>query len=440
MEKQKTIEREVALKGVGLHTGNSVTVTFKPAGPDEGVNFIRVDLPSMPVIKASVENIFSQVPGGRRTTIGNGEIQVATVEHMMAALSGRGIDNINIEIDNSEAPGLDGSSLNYLEALESAGIKEQEKERQCFSVKETVFVEEDGASIIAVPSGEFRISYTLNYDHTLLKAQFLEAAVNAGTFKAEFAPARTFCLEAEAEELKRQGLGKGANYDNTLVVGKNGVIRNKLRFEDEFVRHKMLDLIGDLYLLGGPLKGHIIAVKSGHSLNLKLLRKLAQQRQRNVSAGISANYNPQALPSGELDVNEIKKILPHREPFLFIDKIISLEKGKHATGIKNLTINDYFFKGHFPEKPVMPGVLIVEAMAQVGGVMMLAPEENRGKLAFFLAADNIKFRKTVLPGDQLVLDVTAGKIKTKTGQVHGKAFVDGKLVAEADLMFALVES
>lgn len=438
MEKQRTIEREVALKGVGLHTGNEVEVKFKPAAADTGINFIRTDLPSNPAIKASVENVFSQAPGGRRTSISTNGIQVATIEHLMAALSGLGIDNACIEINNSEAPGLDGSSLNYLEALESAGVKEQEKERQCYCVKEAVFVEEEGASIIAVPCGEFKVSYTLNYNHCLLKAQFLEMAVNSGTFKAEFAPARTFCLEAEAEELRKQGLGLGANYDNTLVVGKDGVIKNKLRYEDEFVRHKILDLIGDLYLLGGPLKGHIIAIKSGHSLNLKLLRKLAQQKQRSTSAGISVDYNPKI--EGELDVNEIKKILPHREPFLFVDKIISLEKGKHATGIKNLTINDYFFKGHFPGKPVMPGVLIVEAMAQVGGVMMLAPEENRGKLAFFLSADNIKFRKTVLPGDQLVLDVTAGKIKTKTGQVHGKAFVEGKLVAEADLMFALVKS
>lgn len=426
MEKQRTIEREITLKGAGLHTANKVSVTFKPANPDTGINFIRTDLPSMPVIKASVENVFSQVPSGRRTSIGSSGVQVATIEHMMAAFSGLGIDNIVVEIDNGEAPGLDGSSLNYLEALERAGIKEQEKERRFYSVKEPVFVEEDGGSILAVPCGEFKLSYTLNYAHHLLKAQFLELAVNADTFKKEISRARTFCLEQEADELRRQGLGQGANYDNTLVVGENGVIGNKLRYEDEFVRHKMLDLIGDLYLLGEPLKGHIIAIKSGHSLNLKLLRRLNQQRQTSIS--------------GEaLDVSTIMKILPHREPFLFVDKIISLEKGKHATGIKNVTINDYFFRGHFPGRPVMPGVLIVEAMAQVGGVMMLAPEENRGKLAFFLAADKIKFRKTVLPGDQLVLDVTAGKIKTKTGQVYGKAFVDGKLVAEADLMFALVE-
>jgi UDP-3-O-[3-hydroxymyristoyl] N-acetylglucosamine deacetylase/3-hydroxyacyl-[acyl-carrier-protein] dehydratase len=261
--------------------------------------------------------------------------------------------------------------------------------------------------------------------------------MNRDIFKKDFAAARTFCLESEASQLQNQGMGLGANYENTLVVGKSGVIKNALRFDDEFVRHKILDLMGDLYLVG-PLKAHVVALRSGHSLNLKLAKKIAQQKEKYAVAGIGAGYHPQA--GEQLDINMIKKILPHREPFLFVDKIIHLEMGKHATGVKNVTINDYFFKGHFPEKPVMPGVLIVEAMAQVGGVMMLAPEENRGKLAFFMAADNIKWRKTVVPGDQVVLDVVAGKIKSKTGQVHGKAYVDGKVVCEADLMFALVES
>ena len=216
------------------------------------------------------------------------------------------------------------------------------------------------------------------------------------------------------------------------------MIKNTLRFPDEFVRHKILDLLGDMFLLGQPIKCHIIAVRSGHAMNLKLARKIALQRQRYALAGIGAKHSLTAVEaSGELDSITVMKILPHREPFLFVDKITSLEKGKRATGIKNVTINDYFFRGHFPGKPVMPGVIIVEAMAQVGGVMMLASEENRGKLAYFMAADRVKFRKTVVPGDQLVLDVVAGKIKSRTGQVYAKAYVDGKVVAEAELMFAL---
>ena len=210
------------------------------------------------------------------------------------------------------------------------------------------------------------------------------------------------------------------------MVGKSGVIKNTLRYEDEFARHKILDLLGDLYLLGQPIKGHIIALRSGHSLNLRLARKISEQMRRYSLGGVGATYHPKE--GQELDKAEIMKILPHRDPFLFVDKIIYLDKGKRATGIKKVTKDDYFFKGHFPGRPVMPGGLIVEAMAQVGGVMMLSPEENRGKLAFFMTADNIKFRKKVVPGDTLVLDVTAGKIRSKTGQVYAKAFVDGKLV------------
>jgi UDP-3-O-[3-hydroxymyristoyl] N-acetylglucosamine deacetylase / 3-hydroxyacyl-[acyl-carrier-protein] dehydratase len=434
---QRTIETEVTFKGVGLHTARNVSVTFKPAGANTGINFIRVDVPGRPVIRATLENLLSSSVGMRRSSLCKDGAHIHTIEHLMATLSGVGIDNLYIEIDGEELPGLDGSGAKFLELLTKAGIKQQDKPRDYYVAKEPIFIEEEGAYIMVLPAADFRITYTLSYQHPLLKAQFLDIALDDQAFRTEIAPARTFCLEEEAEALQKQGIGQGANYENTLVLGQSGVIKNKLRFEDEFVRHKILDLLGDLYILGQPLKGHVLAVKSGHSLNLKLVRRLDLQRQRSSSAGIRVGYQPK---EGEvLDINMIKKILPHREPFLFVDKILSLEMGKHAVGIKNVTINDYFFKGHFPEKPVMPGVLIVEAMAQVGGVMMLAPQENQGKLAFFMAMENVKFRKTVVPGDQLVLDITAGKIKSKTGQVHGKALVEGKIVAEADLMFVLVE-
>jgi UDP-3-O-[3-hydroxymyristoyl] N-acetylglucosamine deacetylase/3-hydroxyacyl-[acyl-carrier-protein] dehydratase len=437
MDKQRTIEKELSLKGAGLHTANKVNITFRPADIDRGINFIRTDIASRPVIKASVDSLLAQSRSPRRTSIGLDNIEIHTIEHLMATLSGLNIDNINIEIDNNEVPGLDGSSLNFSEILISAGIREQEKPRVYYPIKEPIFVEEEGASIIALPSQEFRISYTLNYNHPFLKIDFLELVLNSEVFKKELASARTFCLEDEAAELQKQGMGGGADYDNTLVVGKAGVIKNKLRYENEFIRHKILDLMGDLYLLGEPIKGHIIALKSGHSLNLKLVRKINQQRQRYALGGIGIDYHPKE--GEELDAQTIMKILPHRPPFLFVDKIIYLDKGKRACGVKNVTINDYFFSGHFPGRPVMPGVLIIEAMAQVGGVMMLSPEENRGKLAYFLAANNIKFRKTVVPGDQLILEAEAGKIKSKTGQVHTRALLEGKVVAEADLIFALVE-
>lgn len=437
MDKQKTIQREISLSGAGIHTANKVNITFKPADIDSGINFIRTDLSSRPIIKASIEYLLPLCYKMRRTSICKDGIEIHTIEHLMATLAGLDIDNILVEIDNNEVPGLDGSSLGFLEILSKGDIQEQEKSRRYYSIREPLFVEEDDASIVVMPSSDLKISYTLNYNHPLLNTQFMEVNLNTTVFKNEFAPARTFCFEDETIELQQQGLGRGATYDNTLVLGKKGIIKNKLRYENEFIRHKILDLIGDLYLLGQPLRGHIIALRSGHALNLKLVEKIDQQRKRYALGGVGIDYHPEE--GKELDPQTIMKILPHRPPFLFVDRIVSLEKGRYAIGIKNVSIDDYYFKGHFPGRPIMPGVLIIEAMAQVGGVMMLSPEENRGKLAYFMAADNIKFRKTVVPDNQLVLHVEAGKIKSKTGTVHAKALVDGKVVAEADLMFALVD-
>ncbi len=439
MEKQRTIERPVTLKGIGLHTGNDVEVVFKPAGADTGIIFVRTDMAGSPEIKAGVEQL--RLPSSsspRCSTIGSDTVQVQTIEHIMAALAGLGIDNIIIEINNLEAPGLDGSSNDYVNAFLKAGIREQDKPRNYYRVKEPLYVHEGKSSVVILPAEEFKISYTLDYDNILLEGKFMELDVTEESFKKELAGARTFCLEEEIVELKKRGFGKGATLDNTLVIGKKGVLNSKLRFADEFVRHKVLDLIGDLYLLGAPLKGHIIALKSGHYLNTKLLQKIAQQKQKNAHH----ETRPEQAGTGcktVLDIIAIKDILPHREPFLLVDRIIDLEMGKRVVGIKNVTINDYFFKGHFPQRPVMPGVLIIEAMAQAGGVMMLSLPENRGKIAYFMAINNVKFRKPVVPGDQLVLRVEALKIKSRTGQLRGEALVDGKVVTEADFMFALAD-
>ena len=433
MDKQRTLQKEVVVRGVGLHTAHEVTVTLKPAPVDTGIQFVRMDLAERPVVRVNVDALVSPARS-RRTSLGTDTVEIQTVEHLMAVLTGLAVDNVIIEVDADELPGLDGSSVNFMEAVIKAGIVEQDKERQYFYLKEPLCVEEENASIIALPCRDFKVSYTLQYDHPFLRSQFLELVITPEAFQKELAPARTFCLEEEVE-LKRQGFGHGATYDNTLVVGKQGVVKNELRFQDEFVRHKILDLLGDLSLIGRPVKCHIIALKSGHALNLKIARKISQQIKRSTTAGVGTQRHVPDLQV--LDVNEIMKILPHREPFLFVDRIIKLEKGKHAVGVKNVTINDYFFRGHFPGKPVMPGVIIVEALAQVGGVMMLSLEEHRGKLAYFMGINNVKFRKVVVPGDELILDVTVVKMKSRIGQVYAKALVQDKVVAEAELMFAL---
>ena len=438
MEYQRTIKNDISLEGLGLHTGNKARVTFKPLPVNSGINFMRVDLPDRPLIKACLNNILPTDKSPRRTSIVSGNAEVHTIEHLMAVLVGLKIDNLLVELDNNEVPGLDGSGLNFVQAFEKAGIIEQPEKRHYFVIKEPLWAEEGSSSILAIPAVDYRVSYTLDYDHPMLKSQYVDVCVEDGSFKDKVSVARTFCLESEAEELKKQGLGKGANYDNTLVVSKKDVIKNKLRLDDEFARHKVLDLLGDMYLLGMPIKGHIIALRSGHSLNIKLLKKINQQKEKYAAAGIvSGGYMPNT--GEELDATTIMKILPHRYPFLLVDRIISLSPGKGAVGIKNVTMNEHFFVGHFPNKPVMPGVLIVEAMAQVGGVLMLSPPENRGKIAYFMSVDNVKFRKPVVPGDQLIMKVDVVKLRSRTGQIRAEAFVDEKMVAEADLMFALAE-
>lgn len=434
---QRTLKNDATLKGIGLHTGNPVTMTLRPLGPNMGIVFQRVDLPHKPMIKADVRSLLCVKKNPRRTTLCFENAEVQTVEHLMAAFWGMGVDNALVELDNNEVPGLDGSAAEFVAALKRAGVVEQGFERRIYKLTTPFWAQDEDSSIVILPSQGFKISYMLSYAPRVLGSQYFETILDADTFEKEIAPARTFCLREEAEALIKSGLGRGANYDNTLVVSETGVVGNKLRFEDEFVRHKILDLIGDLYLLGAPLKGHILAAKSGHTLNLQLVRKIRDQFERQAAVAIESVG---AGVSGErIDVMTIMKILPHRYPFLLVDRVIEMEPNKRAVGIKNVTINDNFFEGHFPGRPVMPGVLIVEAMAQVGGVLMLSPAENRGKLAFFMAANNIKFRKPVIPGDQLRIEVEVGKIRSKTGQVLTKALVDGELVAEAELMFALVE-
>lgn len=437
-DQQRTIAKEFTLSGRGLHTGNPVKITVRPSAENTGITFVRVDLPGAPRIRVGVEAVRPDAGVPRCTTIGSGNALIHTVEHLMSTLCGLGIDNLTIDIDANELPALDGSGLGFLQAIQKAGVVEQAAERQWIDIKEPLVVSRNGSSITILPDTEFKISYLLDYRHPHLTTQFFSTTLDQEHFAKEIAPCRTFCLEEEANELRKNGLGMGANYENSLIVGAKGVINNKLRFPDEFARHKVLDFIGDLYLLGRPIRGNVVAVKSGHKLNLELLKRIHQQNEYYEKN----TFIPQTDfgATTELDIHQIMKILPHRYPFLFVDRIVHLEKGKKAVGIKNVTMNDNFFPGHFPTRPVMPGVLMVEALAQTGGVLVLTSGEHHGKVALFMAADNVKFRRLVVPGEQLELEVEILRDRAKTAHLKGTARVNGEIAVETEMLFSYVDA
>lgn len=426
--KQRTINRSVSIEGVGLHTGRPVKVVFKPAGENEGVVFVRTDLEGRPEIPASISFLSNRL---RRTALRRGDVEVFTVEHVLAALGGLGIDNLIIEIDGSEAPNADGSALPFVEVLQKAGIREQEAEKRVFRIESPMGVREGDMSLMALPEDDaLWISYVLQYDWPGIGTQYVAVELDEEAFCKEVAPARTFSPEEEVKELQELGLGKGASYDTALIVKKTGEVEdNKLRFPDEFVRHKVLDLIGDLFLLGAQIRGRIVAMRSGHALNAKLVAAMREKMVKGEGGGDST----------VLDIEAIKEILPHRYPFLLVDRIVHIEGDRRIVGIKNVTNDEPYFTGHFPGRPIMPGVLQIEAMAQVAGVLLLRKAERKGKTPFLMGIDKVKFRKPVVPGDQLRLEAEVIRVRGRAGHVRGKAYVGDQVVAEAEIKFVLLD-
>lgn len=438
MEYQRTIKKEASYSGIGLHTGKKVKITCKPASVDGGVRFVRVDLEGKPQTVAEISRV---IKASRETSIGEGEVKVQSVEHLLAALTGLGIDNLEIEIDSDELPAADGSALPLVKILKEVGIVEQEKEKKYLKLKEPVSFVREGVYLVALPNEELKISYTIDFNHPVLKTQFASFVINEDTFIKEIAPARTFGFESEVRELNEKGLIKGGSLENAVVIGEKGILNKEpLRFPDEFVRHKILDLLGDLYLIGTSLKAHIIALKSGHGANVELVKKIHGLNKEKVflPKKEEEELRKRIRTGAILDVKEIQKILPHRYPFLLVDKVIELVEDKKAVGIKNVSINEEFFQGHFPGYPVMPGVLIVEAMAQVAGILFLSKREHSGKLAYFTGIDKVRFRRPVVPGDTLRLEAELIKIKGRMAKMTTRAYVGDKLVVGAELMFALV--
>jgi UDP-3-O-[3-hydroxymyristoyl] N-acetylglucosamine deacetylase/3-hydroxyacyl-[acyl-carrier-protein] dehydratase len=423
--KQHTIKSEVTIEGIGLFTGKKSTIKIKSAPENTGIVFLVKNSDSTSIIKLELENILYK---NRRTILASNGCRIDTVEHLLAAITYMDIDNAYIEVEGPEIPVLDGSSMEFVNSLESAGLVEQNAQKPIYTLQKPVYYQSDGASIVALPhpSG-LKITYTLEYKD--LNPPFSQSAtfeINRETFKKEIASARTFSLRKEAEEILKSGEGLGGNLNNTLIL--DDVIQHNrngyLRFYDEPVRHKILDLLGDISALNIGLHAHIIAVRSGHRSNLEFLRKLREiiQEETRINA-----YN-------------VLNHLPHRFPFLMIDRILEIQTGKSAKAIKNISINEPYFQGHFPAEPIMPGVLQIEAMAQLGGAMFLTNQNpEKRKYPILLAMHNVKLRKIIRPGDQLIIEVETIKLKDKWATIKGICKSNSKITAEAEITFMFLE-
>jgi UDP-3-O-[3-hydroxymyristoyl] N-acetylglucosamine deacetylase/3-hydroxyacyl-[acyl-carrier-protein] dehydratase len=440
VSQQRTIGGPTSISGVGLHSGQTTTLNFKPAEPNTGVVFERVDLPGRPRIPVRPESAMYDPGAGRRTILKSNGAEVHTVEHVLAAVAGLGVDNLVIEIDGQEAAEPnDGSALPIARALMAAGIVEQPAEKRWARIPGPVSLNRGGVELIGIPHDGLRITFTIEYDSPAVGTQVASYDISPEVFLSEIAPARTFVMHKDVERLRAQGLIRGGSLDNAVVITDTGILNEKpLRFPDEPVRHKVLDLLGDLFLLGRPLKGHVIARRSGHQTNVEFVKQIHAAEERSASF----TELPPVPVEGKTppwDINAIMTIMPHRYPLLLIDRILHMTDDQ-VVGLKSVTINEPFFTGHFPGHPIMPAVLIVEAMAQCGGVLLLNKVSRpKEKLVYFMAIENAKFRRPVRPGDTLRFELSLIRFKGRICKMAGKAFVDGQLAAEADLLSTVVD-
>jgi UDP-3-O-[3-hydroxymyristoyl] N-acetylglucosamine deacetylase / 3-hydroxyacyl-[acyl-carrier-protein] dehydratase len=445
---QQTLNRPTSYSGVGLHSGNRVTMTFLPAPANTGIRFRRVDLEGKPEIDARVENV---VENNRSTTLARGNTRIHTVEHVLAAFAGFGIDNAFVELDANEPPIADGSSREFSRMIQEAGPAPQSERRDPYKVTVPLELRSGETEMTLFPGEGFKISCTSS-DKQGRFTQFFSVDLTPKTWETEVAHARTFCFYEEIEYLIKNGLIKGGSLENAVVIRDDAVLTTEpLRYPEEFVRHKILDIVGDLSLLGRPLEGHLIAVKPSHAANCELVRLVSAQMRKPLVAA-QAFGPPPAAPRGDgdpkeglldaveeggaLDATHVMQILPHRYPFLMVDRVTKIE-GNRIVGIKNVSINEHFFLGHFPGHPVMPGVLQLEAIAQTAGILMLRSAENAGQIAYFMSAEDVRWRKPVQPGDTLVIEVEMTKMRGKIGKARGVCKVCGEVVSEAEVTFML---
>ncbi len=420
---RRTLAAPVELSGTGLHTGVVTTVRCLPGAPGSGIRFRRVDLPGAPEFAARVDQVEATE---RRTAIGHGDQTVHTVEHLLAAVAALEIDDLMVEVNGPEAPILDGSFAPFSEALMAAGLTVHAGEPTVFTVDAPFTLTVGEANYVVSPAKGLRVTATIEWDHPSIGRQTASYDVTAEAFRRELAPARTFGFAHEVDALRAKGLLKGGSIESAVVLSADGVVNGPLRWSDEFVRHKIGDVIGDLALAGGRVRAHVIATRPSHEGNVALAKVLV----RTAAQG----------GGRVLDISRILAVIPHRYPFLLVDRILEIEPKKRVVGIKNVTINEPFFQGHFPGHPVMPGVLIVESMAQVGGMLLMDELDAPGeKVVYFMTLDNIKFRRPVVPGDQIRQEVEMVQLRGRTCRLKGMAYVDGKVVCEAEMMAMVVD-